>query len=218
MKKLSILILVLLFPVTAQANENSAVCKLVASHQPDSGVIHRPGADVATDSQTAFQVPDIVRIPLNVDLAQRVQRLSDFGLDLDAPLGMLEIHQDGSVKYNGQDWTTPILTLCGQSHGIKQVVEEPKVAEPIINKKPIINRTKILNKTPIINRVPAGDRAGEVSTPKDGLPAVDAIESVPVKAEEAPKDLVPQRADPVITTTQSDRIEGGSYKDFHYNE
>ena len=113
--------------VTAQAQDNSddnAVCKILATHSSTNNVVYQAGVDVngnpvvpaQLNSDPIIDSLNIVKVPLNINLAQRVSRLSGQGIQMDAPLGMLEIHQDGKIKYNGEDWTKPVMTLCGKSY------------------------------------------------------------------------------------------------------
>ena len=75
------------------------------------GVAFQPGVDVHgkpvvpadMDSSLHGEItpPDILEIPLTVDLAERLG-ITVPGLQMDAPIGLLKIHKDGHVDFNGQ--------------------------------------------------------------------------------------------------------------------
>ncbi len=234
------LVLILFLPASVKAEEYSAVCPLLADHHLRKEVIHKGNADVSGNS---FQVPEIVKVPLNIDLAKRVASLIGKGVELDSQMGMLEIHQDGTVKYNGEDWTAPVNTLCGRSHAVKKVVEVPKPQKPVesaesVKPKPILNRSNILNRTSIINRVSAGDSASQVSVRENRQTAVDVITSQPKEGlsskigtkegERALIEVKPTQAIPPqdvktainreIKTKEPELIQGGAYREIFYNE
>ena len=97
-------------------------CRLLGAHKPGSGMVYQPGVDVHgnpvapadLNDGTTIDLPDVITVPLTIDLAQRLQNSHVEGLQLEAPLGLLEIHKNGRVVYNGQDWTPQIYALCGK--------------------------------------------------------------------------------------------------------
>lgn len=241
MKKLLLLSLILFLPASAKAEEYSAVCQVLAEHHPENNVIHKGNADIAT---TNYKVPDIIKVPLTVDLAKRVASLTGKNVQLEAPLGtdggMVEIHQNGKIFYNGQNWTAPVMTLCGQSHMVVETIEATP-SEPV-EQKPILNRSKILNNKPVINRASASDRAGQVSAREDRSEhrqvPVEVIKSqaaqVAVPRQEAKTseraliEVSPTRAIPPqdvntaiereIKIKEPELIEGGEYREIFYND
>lgn len=46
------------------------------------------------------------------------------GVQLEAPMGLLEIHKNGRVAIDGQDWTPQVYALCGKSHKAVLKTEE----------------------------------------------------------------------------------------------
>lgn len=142
-KLLTVLLVATCLPVQAYAQD--AVCGALEKHAPDVGVAHQVDEDVNLTKDN--MVPDVVKVPLTVDLAQRIASLNGAATQLEAPFGMVEIHKDGRVTYNGEDFTSSVKTLCGQSHTIKTVTE--------VSDNDILNQKKILNTAPVINRVPA---------------------------------------------------------------
>lgn len=173
---------ILLFPVSAAAQDKSALCQMLSKHKPAADVIHKGGADLNDRSALGTQA---TKIPLNIDLAQRFASLGGLGLDVEKPLGLIDIRSDGSVFYNDEDWTQQSRVLCGMSHGIKETVMVEGEAAPghKVNHEPepIINGTQILNKAPIVNRVPAGNRAGDVVAKENEKTA--SLEVVKPRAE-----------------------------------
>lgn len=198
----------------AFANDKATVCRIIDNHVPQSDVAYQPGIDVygnavvpADINFNAFQVPNVIKVPLNIDLAERMNLLVD-GLDLEAPLGMVEIYQDGRVRYNDQDWGAPMATLCGQSHKVVTVEEEMSVKATAQEPKIAIG---------------------------NGLEAQDDIKSFPEVSKRVPETMIeitptvavpPQdfnveqiEVDPAPDETpQSDIIEGGEYREIYYNE
>lgn len=228
----AVLLAITIFVGHANAQESSAVCQILASHKPEADVTHQGGADI---NPAPFQVPNVIKVPLDVNLAQRVASLTGKGVQMEAPMGMVEIHQDGTIRYNDQDWTVPVNTLCGNSYGIKEVVAVQVQEAPIINKpSPIINQAQILNTTPILNHVPAGDRAGEISeAPDREKEKRPTIVSAPVAVEEdlgrqkktkertlinvRPTQAIPPKEEEIITK-EPEVIAGGDYREIFTNE
>ena len=226
MKTLFLALLVLLIPRVAVAAPDSAVCQVLASHQPRADVVHKPDDDVNANPND-LKIPEIVKVPLTIDLAKRVGSLTGEEVELNEQLGMVEIHQNGKVFYEGQDWTSSVMTLCGQSHVVKSemavTLDEPE-AEPEleikteveVGPKPepknevvsepqsIINRTKILDNEPIINRTPVGTKREAVSVKIDtgSAPALPRISKPVLSAAPAPAPIVEPAPPPVIEPVQ----------------
>jgi hypothetical protein len=203
------LFLAMMVTGSAQAQELDPICKIVTSHTPRSDVAYQAGVDaygnavVPADLNTSnFQVPNVIKVPLNVDLAERMAVLAG-GVQLEAPLGMIEIHQDGRVRYNDEDWTNHVMTLCGQSHKEAHKVEQKAVEinAPVRIIMPAQDGLQMPNtiKSPKINK----ERIIEVA-PTVAIPPQDVnIEQIEV---DTPEDDV------------NDVIEGGSYREIFYNE
>lgn len=134
--------LIMLFPAVAQAahaDNKNAVCRTVAKHKPADNVIYQPGVDVrgkavvpADVNETKMKMPDVVKVPLTIDLARRVSSLTGQNVQMETNLGMLDIHMDGRVMYGDQDWTEEVMTLCGYSHAVvtETIVEKPPASAP----------------------------------------------------------------------------------------
>ena len=211
--RLCLIILLISFmslPVQAEeiSEEKPAVCKIAVQHKPASDVAYQPGVDasgnavVPADLNAApFKTPEIIKVPLSVDLAQRMNSLGNKGINMEAPLGMLEIHQDGTIRYNDQDWTAPVLTLCGESHKQTENAEVPPA--------------------PIKKAIKEQDRQSEPNTinspdNKNGTEFIDRIEAgmVSKAVEVSPTEAVP----PKQISKEPEIIHGGEYKDYDYNE
>lgn len=103
-------------PALAQQPTNDlALCKLRSQHLATA---YQPGVDVKGNAVVAADVnaaptmgPDVVRIPMTVDLAQRLGSVPA-GVEMAAATGMVEIHKDGRVSFNGQDMTEVAVVLC----------------------------------------------------------------------------------------------------------
>ncbi|MCB9989182.1 MAG: hypothetical protein H6868_07605 [Rhodospirillales bacterium] len=131
-------------PSKSFAQNPEAVCKLLARHEPEKSVIYQPGVDVHGNAVTPADlaaapviVPDVVRIPLSVDLAQGLQPSLPAGTELNAHFGMIEIYRDGTVVFNGQNLTDAALTMCGMKK--PEPVPQPEAAqEPPLRLAPVV--------------------------------------------------------------------------------
>lgn len=110
--------------MSAQAQEGTPPeCRLLPDHKAQAGVAYEPGVDVygrsvvpADINASPFQVPDVITVPLSINLAERLQHSNIEGLQLEAPMGLLEIHKNGRVVLDGQDWTSQVYALCGKTY------------------------------------------------------------------------------------------------------
>lgn len=95
-------------------------CRLLPEHKASADVAYQPGVDmdgkavVPADLNAApmDMGKQSVIVPLNIDLARRLQGNGVQGLNLESTLGFLEIQPNGRVLYNGQDLTSQIYVLC----------------------------------------------------------------------------------------------------------
>jgi hypothetical protein len=191
-------------PYYAKAEEKPAICKILETHQPQNDVAYQPGIDAYgrpvvpanLNSASTFKVPEIIKIPITIDLAERLNAVED-GVQLEAPLGMVEIHQDGRVRYNGEDWSQPVATLCGKSHKI-EVIEE----------KELINSSA---QEPVSN----GHKA------EDGIKSSERVIEVEPTVAIPPQDVTIKQLEvdpPIEEEPESDILEGGDYREIYYNE
>lgn len=119
---LIILIVFVAFPANAAEVATPAICLLTSEYHPSDDVNYQPGVDVHGNPVTQadlgmmpFDQADIVSVPLTVDLARRIRETPDEyeGVEMQAPLGMLDIQMDGTITFNGQDWTGEVRRFCG---------------------------------------------------------------------------------------------------------
>lgn len=95
-------------------------CRLLPEHKANASVAYQPGVDVhgkpVVPADLNAAPMDMGRqsviVPLNIDLAKRLQGSGVQGLNLESTLGFLEIQPNGRVLYNGQDLTTQVYVLC----------------------------------------------------------------------------------------------------------
>ena len=124
MMKFSVLFsfLLLAMPAMAQTVQVPPECRMLPEHRAAPDVAYQPGVDVkgkvvAPADINAAPIDmsnQTVVVPLTVDLAERMQGQGIDGLQLEGNLGYLEIHPDGRVSHNGQDWTSQVYVLCGK--------------------------------------------------------------------------------------------------------
>lgn len=121
MRALFILSLLGLLSVPAYAQNDLALCRLRAQHVAAADVTYKPGVDVhgnpvvpADLNAVPNMMPDVIKIPMNIDLAQRLGNVPA-GMDMKSEMGMAEIHRDGRVTFNGQDLTQQAAVVCGDA-------------------------------------------------------------------------------------------------------
>lgn len=235
--------LLLVYPAQAQDKDDSdkyAVCKLLPKHTPENSVAYQPGVDVYGNPVTPADlnaapmgdVLNVVKVPLDVNLAQNVVALSGTGLQLEAPLGMLDVYQDGRILYNGQDWTAPVLALCGRSHKkvTVDVIEVPVAApEPEPTPQMVEPEPPAAPEVePLPNKLVVETPADTLVMPSVTVPEVKLVDEVTptkerMKNMDRPKISEPASPkQPLIgipkgkSTTTSDVIKGQDHRD--YNE
>ena len=175
-------------PVWAQ-NGNLALCKLRSQHVAAPNTAYQPGVDAqgravvpANVSAAPSVVPDVVRIPMTVDLAQRLGSVPA-GAEMKTATGMVEIHKDGRVSFNGQDMTEVAVVLCDNSKAPAPAQETAGASAPV---------------APVVPKTP--------SNPVAPVKVVDKI-IVPVDAPALPMATVPVSPDvqqPVVSSITTD--------------
>ena len=102
----------------AQADEIETLCKNAFDQSPALGVAYVPDVDVhgnpvvpADLYERPKLIPDVILIPLTVDLAQRLGTLPQ-GTEMRSQLGTLQIYDGGKVVLNGQDLSLQAQALC----------------------------------------------------------------------------------------------------------
>lgn len=172
-------------PSMAQ-DSNLALCKLRSQHVAAPNTAYQAGvdaqgravvpADVAT---TASMVPDVVRIPMTVDLAQRLGSVPA-GAEMKAATGMIEIHKDGRVSFNGQDMTEVAVVLCDGK-------------APTTAAAPVQETVNVAPTAPVVPKTP--------NVPVTPQASVDKV-VVPVDAPSLPMATVPVTTAPVLPAVQ----------------
>lgn len=97
-------------------------CRFVVRHVAEQGAAYTPGVDVrgkpvapADINAAPFALPDVIQVPISVDLIERIRNAPEQfqGVEGEADYGVLEIHKDGRILYDGQDWSDPVRAACG---------------------------------------------------------------------------------------------------------
>lgn len=122
MKKLVLIAALMVTASAAQAEDIAPMeCQLLPVHVAKDDVAYKPGVDVkgkkvvpADLDAPTMDLPKTILIPLSVDMSDKLQNNGVDGAMMEAPLGMLEIHPNGRVVYNGKDLTPQVYALCGR--------------------------------------------------------------------------------------------------------
>ncbi|MGZ9097988.1 MAG: hypothetical protein ACXW30_06815 [Micavibrio sp.] len=190
----------------AMANP-SVLCSVRANYEAaGSGAAYQPGVDVdgkpvapADTSAPVNVVPQTLRIPLTVDLAQRLNEVLPDTAKLETEVGVVEVRQDGHVIINGKDLTGPAIAMCNTIEKQKEaalktkdapkkraVVKpvEPEVTEPVVAEPAVVEPVV---ETPVVEE-PQVESAPEA--------VVEPTIADPVVAEPTPAEPVPQVLEP----------------------
>lgn len=140
---LTFLLVMIVLPETAGAQNDLALCKLRAQYiasQQDAA--YQPGIDVhgnpvvpADVNAVPTTVPDVVRIPVSIDLAQRLGNVPE-GVELKTETGMVEVHRDGRVTFNGQDFSQQAAIVCGDTPVVGETLSSQS-ADQIVGQLPV---------------------------------------------------------------------------------
>ncbi len=137
MKKIALMTVALAAISTpALAQNSAALCKIYAQQGGSASVPanYQPGVDVngnpvvyADGGMAApISAPGSVRIPVTIDLAQRLGLPVPGGVELDAPVGVASIAGNGAVSFNGMDITAQTAALCAQPYVPTESANAPK--------------------------------------------------------------------------------------------
>lgn len=180
-----------LLSATAIASD-SIECKILETKTKVMPADYVPGVDAEgnkvvpadVEEKKKVAVNDVIKFPLTLDLANKLQQLKDLGITAESVLGVVEIHNDGRVKYNDQDITTSMKTLCG--HALKEEVvevteekpkEETKAETVEVEKPATVEEAKVETEEVVEEQVEQVTEKAEEVTEK--------IEEVTEKVEEA---------------------------------
>lgn len=116
--------LILVFISPSWANEKNNLVKLcetmAVNHVPDASVEYKPGVDVngkavaPADIGTQLDMADIypVYIPLELDILSRFAPNVPNGINSEAVIAVIAVHEDGRTYYNGQDISGELNAYC----------------------------------------------------------------------------------------------------------
>lgn len=166
-KYIVVTLLLVGFVPLAQAAETDkdAACNVLNKQGTANNVVYQPGMDAYGNPvapadiqpEVTSDVINMIKVPLTKNLASRVAALQGLaGVEANAPLGMIEIHENGQVKYKGEDWTKSVKTLCGQSY--KEVTvdliqpEEPMKPLMEVLSPPVVERPALTNNLAVDER------------------------------------------------------------------
>ena len=104
---------------------------------------YKPGVDVNGNavapadlpSTSAVKIPDIVEVPLTIDLAQRLN-ISVTGMEMKSTLGVMKVYKDGRVTYDDKDITTDAKSYCANG-GTKPPINVPPADMGVVDIGPL---------------------------------------------------------------------------------
>lgn len=182
--------------VAAPAMANpSVLCSVRDTYKGSAASVsphYQPGVDVhgkavvpADVSAPAMAIPQTTRIPLTVDLAQRLNDVLPTGMKLESTVGLVEIGSGGSVSINGKDLSGPADAMCATIEKQKAAAMKTKDT-PKRKKAPAKPVTPIVD-APAVEAAPAPEVAAPeaVAAPVVETPAVETPVTPPA-AEPAP--------------------------------
>ena len=136
-------------------------------YQPGVDVNGNPVVAADIEPEIAGDVINMIKVPLTANLAQRVAALQGMGFEAHAPLGMLDVYENGQVKYQGEDWTKSANTLCG--HSYKEVTVD--LVEPEAPVMPVMEKMV----KPLPNKLAVASPAEAVEMPSVSAPIVEPV-------------------------------------------
>ena len=125
-----------IYPAQAQQTIES-LCQNLGAYVPVEDARYTPDSEVPADLNAIHNpIFGSISIPVEIDLAEFFDR-DDLrgvpGLLLRPEISNIEVNQDGSVYYNGQEITEDIQRVCGSSVTIVNdvIVEPPPPPTPM---------------------------------------------------------------------------------------
>jgi len=240
MNKIFMLLAMMLIPPSAMAQESMeqkgepkrALCDVIKTSK---GAAYRAGVDVNGNAVTpadlntpAMALPDVIKIPLEFNLAQRLSALGVNTLNNTrsvGALGTVDVYMDGRVEFNGEDITQRSRALCGLPYvETREVaVEAPapviETAAPVpkIEAKPLplTVKPRLESEQEVVSEFIAEPVVKNVSTPPD-------LDEPPfkgkLKSELKEQEIAEQIAEDMIEEQIiDDAIFGQDAQDFDYN-
>lgn len=149
-----LIVFCLTIPSLASAN-NGPVCQVVQNYEKVAAANYQPGLDAQGNRVIAAELgngpssflPDVIRIPVNIDLVQYVQQQLPAGMQMESNFGMVEIHPDGKVLYNDQDITNTTYAYCG--------LQAPALTESSDKAAAVIAKPQVPHNQPVATAAPA---------------------------------------------------------------
>lgn len=200
MKKIALISVVLSMTAgPALAQNQAALCQLWSAHQNAAGTsaakgaAYQPGVDVngrpvvPADGGVApaITTPDVIRIPVTLELAQQLGATVPAGMTLDAIAGVVNIGRDGAVSYNGQDLTQGAYVLC-------KGAAKPEVMAPAISETAPAAQAGTLGQLPAAAIPAVAVPAANSSAPAQEAPRVIVPADAPATAAQALEIVTPE--------------------------
>jgi len=187
----------------AMANP-SVLCSVRANYEAaGSGAAYQPGVDVngnavapADTAAPVSVVPQTLRIPLTVDLAQRLNEVLPDTAKLETEVGVVEVRQDGHVIINGKDLTGPATAMCNTIEKQKEAALKTKDAP---KKKAVVKPAEPEVSKPVIEEPSAVEMPVVEESQVEVAPESVVAEPVPQVLEPTPPAQMPEEAAPAPT-------------------
>jgi hypothetical protein len=159
------------------------LCRALPEYQKIEGVDYQPGVDangqpvVPADLNAVNPaLPDVINIPVTVDLAKKFSLLAGGGVEMKPEVAGISVHKDGRVTYNGQNISRQAYTVCGKNMEIRETVAVPGAQA-----------------TPVVQ--PAAQPAGRAAAPQAAGQARDKSLDLPLVPKIAAPSAQDQSAD-----------------------
>jgi hypothetical protein len=176
------------FPAVAQDASFEVLCRTLPDAQAVSDVEYTPGVDVngkavvpADINALNATVPDVINIPVTVDLVQKYSLMNMQGVELKPDVSNIAIHKDGRVTYNGQDISKQTYSVCAKNVEIRETVVTPAPAEPKIAP---VSGDKALAAAPVKSPEVAPQASGQPHDKSLDLPIVPKIAVPPSEGKD----------------------------------
>ena len=187
----------------AHANPN-VMCSIKSSYQGGVSVDGKPVVPADLNAAPAQSV----RIPLTIDLAQRMNEILPEGMKLETQTGLVDILGNGHVLFNGKDLTGPANVLCSKISKEKETAlktkDAPKAPKKVKHRAADVPadvnaQIKAQPVEPVAaETVPAEPAAAPTPAPEPvAVPAPQQPQPVPAPQPE-PQVLQPVPAEPVV--------------------
>lgn len=167
---LALIAMITPLPALAETVEIPPECRVLPEHRAAADVAYRPGMDVrgkpvvpADVNASPLGTDQTIVVPLTIDLAERLQGMNVPGLNMETTLGFLEFSPDGRVTYNGQDLTSQVHVLCGESISPAAPVVDGQTPSDGLKSPPVntVNKTPPKPVTPPVPAVNGNAPAGQ---------------------------------------------------------